>query len=461
MTDEVEVAGPEVPEPEATRPAEPELASPEAPQPKAAQAVEPACASVAEEPAATAAASAKPTAAVEPAPAASAPEPPAAPVIRRQALALRSGVCDMRVGAGAVERIGQDLRVIVGKPKRAFVVFSSEVSPELVQTVERSLIDIGFAVTCHELAAGRACRNLEAASALYPELASAGITSEDALVAVGDADLISMLLFVASTWCGGCPLAAVPTAFDGIMDVSVTPRSLDCAGSQEALAARGNVRLMICDPTVVSAAAIDEATLMGHAISVAGAVTAGKTSFSDLALRADALLAGDDEAFTSSVMELTKARCRIASSSAVAIRQGVVYGADIARGLKACLREAGAADITDARLLAEGMRISARLAAAHQGPETELVDFVFAQDALLEKFGLAEVPCELEAVRLLEAIRSEMLCRQNRFMLALPLDYGRVRLTPLEDDVLVAHLGAWCKMRRRLKRRLEREAAKQ
>ena len=90
---------------------------------------------------------------------------------------------------------------------------------------------------------------------------------------------------------------------------------------------------------------------------------------------------------------------------------------------------------------------------AHQEKDAEaLLDLVFAQDALLEEFGLAEVPCDLDADDVLAALRAEELSRSNRFMPALPLDYGRVRLTNVPDDLLHQHLKAWCKARRKLSR---------
>ena len=393
-----------------------------------------------------------------------APEPPAAPVIRRQSLSLRGGSCDMRMGVGAPDGLGRDLRLQVGKPRRVLLVRGEDVTDELAELVRRSLVDAGFDVRAHSLPAGRASRSVSVADGVLAELCRAGITADDALVGIGDADVLSCLTYVSSVWCDGCALAAVPTTLDGMVDLPVTPRALDLGDAREMVRARGCVRLLVCDPSQPGLASATPGTLMGRAVMVAGAVAAGKQTFSDLALRAGAVAVGDVEAIEEEVLAIAKARARVASSSAIAIRQGMLYGLSLARALGRCLAEATGLDEDGARgkgepdggrLLAEGMRISARLAAAHQGPDKpELVDFVFAQDALLERLGLDEVPCDLDADRLLEALRAEELSRSNRFMLALPLDYGRVRLTSLDDELLSAHLHAWCKTRRRLKRKL-------
>lgn len=384
-----------------------------------------------------------------------APAPDVPPVVvRRQSLATRMGVCDMRVGVGATAQLGEALRGVVGKPRRVLVAHSADVPADVVEEVRRSLIDTGFEFHQLELAGGRASRNLDEATRAFEALASHSITADDAIVAVGDAGLISMLVFVASTWCAGTVLAAVPTTLDGMVDVTVTPRALDVSAASEMLLAKGVVRLAVCDPANLPDAPDDPGTLMGRAVLVAGAVTAGETTFSELAVRADGIVAQDAETLVDEVLDITKSRCRVASSTALAVRQGLLLGMGFARAIGRCLDAAGSQDTPgEGRLLAEGLRIAARLAVAHQEKDAEaLLDLVFAQDALLERFGLAEVPCDLDADDVLAALRAEELSRSNRFMLALPLDFGRVRLTNVPDDLLYQHLKAWCKARRKLKR---------
>lgn len=382
-----------------------------------------------------------------------APDVPPA-VVRRQSLATRMGVCDMRVGVGATAQLGEALRGVVGKPRRVLVAHSADVPADVVEEVRRSLIDTGFEFHQLELAGGRASRNLDEATRVFEALASHSITADDAIVAVGDAGLISTLVFVASTWCAGTVLAAVPTTLDGMVDVTVTPRALDVSAASEMLLAKGVVRLAVCDPANLPDAPDDPGTLMGRAVLVAGAVTAGETTFSELVVRADGIVAQDADTLVDEVLDITKSRCRVASSTALAVRQGLLLGMGFARAIGRCLDAAGSQDTPgEGRLLAEGLRIAARLAVAHQEKDAEaLLDLVFAQDALLERFGLAEVPCDLDADDVLAALRAEELSRSNRFMLALPLDFGRVRLTNVPDDLLYQHLKAWCKARRKLKR---------
>ena len=393
------------------------------------------------------------------------PEPVVVP-IRRQSIVLRSGACDMRVGPGAADQLGQATKSVAGKPGHTLLVAGDDVPDELVERLRRSLVDVGFSVTIRAVPFGRESRKLVHAMRLYDEFAAAGVTPDDPVVAVGDADVLSLVLFAAATWQTGSPVVSVPTTLDGMVDVPVTPRAIDSASMPESLRTRANLRFSLCDTDLLPTAADDPTTLMAYAVLVAGAVAAGESAFSDLAVRADGIVSADAATLVDEILDITKARTRVASSTALAMRQGMLYGLSVGRALGACLAEqddkggqlAVEREVCEGRLLAEGLRISARLAAARQAPDQAVVDLVFAQDGLLEKLGLPEVACNVDPARLLEALRADEYAHSNRFMPALPLGFGRVRLCSVEDETLLAHLSGWCRARRKLARRLARQA---
>lgn len=393
------------------------------------------------------------------------PEPVVVP-IRRQSIVLRSGACDMRVGPGVADQLGQATKSVAGKPGHTLLVAGDDVSGELVERLRRSLVDVGFSVTVREVPSGRESRKLVHAMRLYDEFAAAGVTPDDPVVVVGNADVLSLVLFAAATWQTGSPVVSVPTTLDGMVDAPVTPRAIDSASMPESLRTRANLRFSLCDTDLLPAAADDPTTLMAHAVLVAGAVAAGESAFSDLAVRADGIVSADAATLVDEILDITKARTRVASSTALAMRQGVLYGLSVGRALGTCLAEqddkggqlAVEREVCEGRLLAEGLRISARLAAARQAPDQAVVDLVFAQDGLLEKLGLPEIACNVDPARLLEALRTDEFAHSNRFMPALPLGFGRVRLCSVEDETLLAHLSGWCRARRKLARKLARQA---
>ncbi len=394
------------------------------------------------------------------------PEPAPAPVVRRQSVVMRTGSCDMRVGTGALDQLGNAARIAAGKPSRALLVSAADVSPELTERARRLLVDTGFAVSLAGVPAGRAARSIEHVTELYATLAAEHVTADDPIVVIGDADAISLAIFAGATWHTGCPVVAVATTLDAVTDVTVTPRAIDAPAAPDMLVARGNARFMLADPSIFASDELTNGELMGRAVMVAGTVAAGENCFSELAVRADGVVDATEDTLVAAILDITKARARVVSSSALAMRQGILYGQAIGRALERALAQQQADPsryLVDerpgsARLLAEGLRIAARLAAAKQAPDDKLVDFVFTQDGLLEKFGLAEVACVVDPQTLLDCLKAEELARSNRFMLALPLGFGRVRLTSVPDDLLLEHLGGWCKSRRKLARRRAREA---
>lgn len=398
--------------------------------------------------------------------AAEASDEPERVVPRRQSLVLRGGSCDMRVGQDAALLVGSLTKQVAGNPRVALLVSGPEVSSELVESCRRELVNTGYDVRQTVAPAGRVARNIAYACSLMGTMAQEGITADDPVVVVGDADLISGALYVTSMWYGGCILVAVPTTLDAMVEVLSTPRALDTPEAKDALLTKGTLRMALCDIDNLDSE-LCPSTRYGRAIMAATAMASSKNAFSDFAVASDAFLTGDAEALTKCIADLSKARSRLAGSSALAMRQSVNYGLSIARALSQCISEQ---DVDTERyyidenpceglLLGEALRISARLAAAYKPDNPELVDLVFTQDGLLDKLGLPEVACVVDPEKFLAKLREIEFARANRFMLPIPLDYGRVRLTKLDDELLQEHLAAWCKSRRKLARRRAKEAA--
>lgn len=86
-----------------------------------------------------------------------APEPAPAPVVRRQSVVMRTGSCDMRVGTGALDQLGNAARIAAGKPSRALLVSGDDIDAELTERCSRLLKDAGLCREPHERAA-RTCR---------------------------------------------------------------------------------------------------------------------------------------------------------------------------------------------------------------------------------------------------------------------------------------------------------------
>ena len=356
--------------------------------------------------------------------------------LRRQWIPIKGGSCDVRIGHGAVDEASKVLASAVGKPKRALYVHRPALEADLALQIRRQVIDAGFEVTDHEVAAVEV-RNLETASAITEALLQANITADDLCVVAGDADLISVVSHVLGTWCGGSAVVAFPTDEVAMLEGALVPRGLDVGGSSEMVAVVPSVRRMMVDTDIAFSDPASERGRYVRALMVAAAMCGSERDVQTLWDHAEEVMASDEAAYVNALIACAKSRGQVVSSTAVAIRQSVAYGRAFGQALTGLVRE----ELPAAELLAEGMRFAARLAV---GLEKLSIDDMLAQDELLEVLGVGGICCAVEPEALAGALKAESFRRQNRFHVLVPLGLGRVRLTAVPDDLLLEHARAWC-----------------
>ncbi len=362
------------------------------------------------------------------------------PVPQRQWVSIPGGSCDVRMGAGALEHLGTILKVVVGKPRMALVVSSQECEADLLERVRRELVSAGFSTSIAAIPAGGEALGLKAHAALCADFANACITSDDVVVALGGSDVLSASNAVAADWCGGVPLACIPTDLRALTEAALTPAGLSVGDRANMIQPRGCCRQIVCDTRIVDFSLAREETSYALALMVATACAESEQAFERLWNNSQQIMAGDEDVIAEQALDTLKCRGRIASSTALAVRQSVAYGQVFQRAMSALLPSVPAST-----LLAEALRFSARLSA---GMGKASIDDVLMQDELLERLGLPMIEeCALGAQDMCGALRDECFLRSNRFMLPLPQKIGRVRLSTIEDDLLCEHTGAWCASR--------------
>lgn len=372
--------------------------------------------------------------------AAAAAEPPAEPEVRRQRqwVTLRNASMDVRGGLGICGSVAHDLRSAVGRPHDCALVYEAPVAPELVGELHRDLADQGFTVHALEMPPG-GC-DLDRVGALDAQLAGAGVTADDLVVAVGGYEALSVASFSCSSWCGGVSLAEVPTDVTSALLAGPTPRALDLPGLPRMVAQDGSARFSILDVGLYDLDPAGEGMRTAFALMAATAMADNAKAFERLWDAADDLLAGDVTVTLTQLMDTVKSRGRIVSSTAVATRQSIAYGQDLARALAGLVGP----QVPASSMLADGLRFAARLAVAEGALS---VDDMLTQDELLERLGLGTVEAAVDPDALVAAIRAERFRRTRRFMVAIPRAIGRVRLAMVDDALLAEHAAAWCASR--------------
>ena len=367
----------------------------------------------------------------------------------RQWIPMLGGSCDLRMGYAALERADRVFRDSVSRPRRCLVLCRADFGEEPREMLRRQLVSVGFEVFWHVLDApdapdGSARRvkgqvmpslGLADSCALVDALASARLTSDDLVVAAGDAQLLSLASHVCGFWCGGTSLVAVPTDEEALLQGALVPGALEAGGVAGALEVKPCARRVLVDWDVLLSPLDSEANRHGRVLMVSAAMACHEREFSALWDNATHLMAGDVSVLTSQLVATAKARGKVASSASVAVRQSLNYGHSFAQAL---------APLTDAPrslLVAEGLRFAARLSVAQARLD---IDDMLAQDELLEALDIPTITCEVVPSDLVAALKAVEFSTSNRFLLLVPHAIGRVRATTVEDELLSEHAAAWC-----------------
>ena len=368
-------------------------------------------------------------------------------MIRRQLINFQNRSVDVRVGFNAFSELSRMFASVVGKPKRAMVVWNSAMSARFGEIVEHALVDAGFAVSQLSLEVSPAGATLADADAVFGALSNNGITCDDLIVAVGDASMCSVVAWCANQWCGRTECALLPTTFDAMLMVATTMEPLVASGNHSlpAIAVRPEPGLVVCNLDLVREADAEELKL-GYAILVGTMLSSSKSRWNQFSEMVPEILAGEEVALVNAVQWSQTARKDVLMSTNPSARHALDFGKTGERTLRACLGGA-AAHVPAYQLLSEGMRFEARL--AHDACDFD-IDYVFEVDDCLEDFGIEELAFDLEPAAFIAEFRRQQFARSNRTMLPLPAALGAIRLNAVDDDVLERHAQAYLASRKEL-----------
>ena len=354
---------------------------------------------------------------------------------RRQLVTFPDRSVDFRIGAGALEEFSRLVSGVVVRPQRALVVSALDLGDERLIAVERGLIDTGFTVAQHELDADRPFA-VEDTGPLFDRLAAKGFTADDLIVAIGSEQVCALVSWCAHAWCGGMAAVFVPT----------TLAAMACATTRDAGLAVGGVagmaslppapEMTVCDLAPVMAESDPEQLRPGYVELVRASLADSVRAWERLRDETDVLLSGDEIFLITVLGDAQSTGAQVASAPNPSSRYAFDFGVTSARALRACL----GAEVPWHQLVAEGMRFEARLAVEVEDLDT---DIAFELDDVLEALGVDELAFTLDATAFVEALKRERFRRANRLMFALPRYAGTIRLSTVEDEVLMRHARAY------------------
>lgn len=154
---------------------------------------------------------------------------------------------DVHVGVGILENTGELVRASAGGGVAA-VVSDSNVAPLYAERVEESLRAAGYETTLVTFPAGEEHKRLATLEVMLEELASAGLTREDVVVALGGGVTGDMAGLAAAMYLRGIKVAQVPTSLLAMVDSSVGGKTaVDLAAGKNLAGAFFQPRVVLAD----------------------------------------------------------------------------------------------------------------------------------------------------------------------------------------------------------------------
>jgi 3-dehydroquinate synthase len=120
------------------------------------------------------------------------------------------------IGAGVLG----ELPGLVGGAHRVGLIHAAGLG-EIARPARAALEAAGFAVHSLPVPDGEAAKEISVAAGLWSDLAAAGMTRSDAIVAIGGGAVTDLAGFVAATWLRGVRVVMVPTTLLAMVDAAV------------------------------------------------------------------------------------------------------------------------------------------------------------------------------------------------------------------------------------------------
>lgn len=346
---------------------------------------------------------------------------------------------DVQIASGLLSGLGETMRRFDTNPK-AMIITDSEVASRYLPQVKASLEGASYTVSVITVPSGEEAKSVDCASEIWHAMVDCGLNRDSVVVALGGGVVGDLAGFTGSTFMRGLRIIQVPTTLLSMVDSSV--------GGKTAINLESGKNLVgtFCQPVLVSADVDVLSTLPEREwacgcgeIAKSAAIDSDEFFFWLVEHAAD--MAQRDPAVVKEAVQ----RCITFKAAVVArdkaetkgVRECLNYGHTLAHAIET---EAGYGVYSHGHAVAQGMRFAARLAVAKLGAPME---FVEAQDALLDALGLPELELKADPERLLALMKGDKKVRSGKLRFVLPRDVGSWEVVELDDAFVLEYLSAW------------------
>lgn len=349
---------------------------------------------------------------------------------------------DVRIGAGVLDGLGAYVRKIppLTSASRVLVVTDDTVAALYLDAVKASLVRAGFRVSDIVVPAGEESKSLAVAGEMWEAMASLALGRDCVVVALGGGVVGDLAGFVASAYMRGVAIVQVPTTLLAMVDSSVGGKTAVNLEAGKNLVGAFKQPVYVCADVSTLATLPEREWACGCAEIAKSAVIDSDDFFFWLTEAADDLACRNEVTVTQAIARSVVFKADVVAADkteSCGVRECLNYGHTLGHAVETL---AGYGVFSHGAAVAEGMRFAARLGAVCMGAS---LDFVQAQDELLDRLGLPSLAWLAAPDDLLDVMKRDKKTRGGVVRFVLPRDVGDWELVDVEDEVILEHLSAW------------------
>jgi 3-dehydroquinate synthase len=339
-------------------------------------------------------------------------------VTARLHLALGDRSYDLRVGAGAIGKIG----AFLGKPGRAFLISDERLRGARART-RASLTRAGWRVEELPVAAGERLKDFRAVYPLYGELLKRGADRSATLFALGGGSVGDAAGFVAATYLRGIRWVGLPTTLLAQVDSSVGGKTgINHAAGKNLIGAFHQPSLVVCDTDFLSTlSARERVSGLGEIVKIGASLDARLLAY--LRANLERLLRREPGPTARAIQSALAWKCRLVSRDELdrsGVREVLNFGHTFGHALEA---ETGFHRYQHGEAVLWGMRFAVALSEVRG----HLRDGS-ALDEFLSRLEVPRLPRALSAARILSHMKKDKKLRDGRVRFVLIKAEGRAVL---------------------------------
>lgn len=349
--------------------------------------------------------------------------------------------CTVRIGTQLLPSVGRDVARQHPHVVRAILLSDQDAGALYRPAVKTALTQAGLRTLDITVPAGRDACTLACAEELWSAFAQSGIAPDTVLVALGGQSVCTIGLYAAAGYAGGMPCVLVPTTAQAMICAATLPTAaVDLPQAPAAATAVPQPSYACLSLDTLESQSAEDAQV-GYAQAVRAALLGNGDEFFQLADTVPGMLAGQAESQVATLALANIARAdALAQVPAVPPRPaadfGFRYGESLADAAVAC---GFAQPNLRGRLLADGMRVEARLGVALGITPLELMS---GQDDLFAQLGLEMVLGLPAPADLVDALAVRSAGPDGFLRLALPVNAGVFEMTDIDAALVQEHLEA-------------------